>query len=250
MKSVISKLLLASAFALTVCAQVHAAPTYILQQPGVVLQVESDLNLPINTDVDYSQFVKFDSTLGTLNAVYFGVSESSVSGSLVFYQGTSRTASNITGFEGDIYLLKGVAGAGYNGLSSDHVSSTATVFTNNLPTNVAKNGSATFNLIGSSYLVTMSDNWLFDVTSGNFTGTGYAPTFTLNLGMGSVGSLGGGGTGQHFDYSSIVSKGTIGLVYVYTPASAPVPEPSTYGLGLGALALGAVAIRRRSKAKA
>lgn len=239
-------LLIAAAVAL-VPAQSQAVPTYDDSVSGQISQVATNVALQVYNDVNYSQFLKFNPTLGTLNSVTFYVDSLEVSGSIFFDQGSATGTSVIRGFTGDVSLWKGTIGSGaYNGLASDYDSadsSALTVTSHTLPTNVARNNSETFVLADSQSLLTSPLS--FNVSSGDFTGSGYAPTFTLNVGLNADWTQSANPPG--FDFAGVSPIGGLRLVYDYTPA---IPEPSTYGIGLGVLALAAVAIRRRNKVKA
>ena len=242
MKSVFSKLFLASAFALTVRAN---AATITQTATGV------DLGSTLLTEapVSYSGFSKFNSNSGTLNSVTFYIDSVDISGSFVFTQtgGTNNiTKSTVTGFTADVVLYPGVSGAGYNGLSTPvggfYSSQVVSVSTDNTPVNIFKTNPTTtayFKIDNGQSVV--SSPISYDVTSGNFTGSGNAPAFDLLLQASFEGIFRGQ---QDFIYSSVQSLGNLRLVYDYT-AYTPVPEPSTYGIGLGVLALAAVAVRRR-----
>jgi hypothetical protein len=228
-------------------AQSQAVPTYDDSVSGQISQVATNVALQVYNDVNYSQFLKFNPTLGTLNSVTFYVDSLEVSGSIFFDQGSATGTSVIRGFTGDVSLWKGTIGSGaYNGLASDYDSadsSALTVTSHTLPTNVARNNSETFVLADSQSLLTSPLS--FNVSSGDFTGSGSAPTFTLNVGLNADWTQSANPPG--FDFAGVSPIGGLRLVYDYTPA---IPEPSTYGIGLGVLALAAVAIRRRNKVKA
>jgi hypothetical protein len=238
MKSGISKLFLASAFAVT--ANLGAA---------TITQYANNLQIIGAGEVTYSDFYAFNSynTRGTLTGVTLYVDYSSISGSFTYTQGnTSPTNGSIVrGFAAYLTLLPGTQGSGsYNGLSEE-------VFTDlvdldisapTLPKEVPKNTSATFTLSNAQTLV--SSFVSFDVSSGdyiNYEGR-YAPSFTL---VGSFyTSVTRRGNPPGTSYVGATTLTNLRLVYDYTE-SLSVPEPSTYGLGLGVLALAAVAVRRR-----
>lgn len=233
MKSVFSKLFLASAFALTVRA---SATT--LQENA------QDVSLTIADDTIFSGFAAFNPTLGTLNSVTFYVDDVYVSGQIEATQRGSFTAS-VSNFLSEFKVYAGVAGSGYNGMSTvfDLKDIPLTVnpgissqnpkyFTKLTPVNFTV---AEQNIIPSTYS--------FNVSSGDYY-SGAAPSFKFYTDI-SADAVLNGSTSFVFDGATpMVALANLRLVYDYT-AYAPVPEPSTYGIGLGVLALAAVAVRRR-----
>jgi hypothetical protein len=241
MKSSISKLLLASAFALSV----HANAATITQT-ATGLQISGELS------VTYSDFLAFDSNQGTLNSVTFYVDSASITGGIAFIQGSSGTSSLIRGYSSYLTLEQGDASGFYNGVAEDLYTNPVNLSISNqvMPRSVDRNRVVGFLLSSGQYLVTSSSPESFDVSSGDYTFDGLgglAPSFTLQGSFSTDATT--TGTTSRSDYSEASTVIDIRLVYDYTPTSA-VPEPSTYGIGLGVLALAVVAIRRRNKVKA
>lgn len=219
---------------------------------ATITQTATNVSLPsVYAPVDYSDFLAFNSNLGTLNSVTFYVDSVTLSGSFIFNQG-AISSSSLTGFTGNVTVYAGAAdgpnthngqsSGQYNGLSLDiNTSSVSLNFSNQtFPVSVSRNNSKTFTLDGSQQLI--SSPLSFNVTSGDYNkGTYYAPTFTILNEIYATGSQGGN---PSFNWSGVQSSANLRLVYDYTAAT-PVPEPSTYGIGLGVLALAAVAVRRR-----
>ena len=245
MKSPISKLLLASAFALSV----HA-------NAATVTQYANNVSIPqVYNSINYSDFLAFNSNLGTLNSVTFYIDSATLSGSFIYNQGSSST-STLTSFTANLSVWagsadgpsshNGLSSGQYNGLSTDLITPTVNLTFSNqtFPNTISRNGSKTFTFDGSQQLI--SSPISVNVSAGDYNnGTYYAPTFTMLNEIYAVGSQGGN---PSITWTGVSGSANLRLVYDYTAAS-PVPEPSTYGLGLSALALGLVAIRRRSKAK-
>lgn len=207
-------------------------------------QYATDVNLVRSNNTVYSSFNAFNSTLGTLNSVTFSIDAINVSGSVVLTQGAGNGLS-ITNFHADADLNKGISGPVYNGISTDQIgvvnAVNLSVANQTLPFNISRNTVTTFTLNNQNVL---NSSRTFDVSSGNFTGVGYAPSFSIYFDVSALATTNGN---TSFDWSGLTSKANLSLIYDYTAA---VPEPSTYGIGLGVLALAAVAVRRRNKAKA
>lgn len=219
-----------------------AALVPTLSQAAVYTQYATNVALVRSLDNSYSGFNKFNSTWGTLNSVSFSIDAINVSGSIILTQGSGNGIS-ISNFQADAMLNAGISGVGYNGKSTDTNLASANLSVGNqtMPYNITRNTVTTFTFSNQNIV---STSFNFDVSSGNFTGSGSAPAFVIYYDVSATAVTNGNSS---FNWSGLQSKANLSLTYDYT---ATVPEPSTYGIGLGVLALAAVAIRRRNKVKA
>jgi hypothetical protein len=236
MKSTISKLLLASAVTLSV----HASATTLSET-----QYANNVSLTLGDDTIYNGFTSFDSTKGTLNSVTFYIDSVNVSGEINVTQTGTFTAT-VSQFLSEVKLYSGVVGSGYNGLSSvfdlKNIALTVSPSISALsPVYVDKFTPADFTVSLQNIIPT---GYSFDVSTGNYTGAGSAPSFKLYTDVSADANFNNKTTFIYDGAVPVQAVANLRLVYDYT-AFAPVPEPSTYGIGLGVLALAAVAIRRR-----
>jgi len=223
----------------------------------ILNQVQTISFTPIvNTDYNYSGFLKFDTKLGTLRAVTLKLNSLNLSGSFIYNQGSSGS-SVIKAINMDIlfYAASSLNNTAHDGLIANYdvgnlpKTGSVSIVNQVLPKTIASKDSVLFNL-GSGQNILTTPVVVLNLTSDTdlafYKGSGisFAPAFTSITQFLVTGSFTGSPTR---DYNRLRTLVNMSLTYDYTPPA--IPEPSYYGLGIGLATAGYCLRRRYSKNK-